>query len=417
MNLLSIMEITKKSKLESLVFLLVILTSTVNTSFFGSNPNFTMVTVGGIFLYSPKRSLSLGLRKYFIVVSIYLFFHIIHFIKFSDINPLFMYRTISRLSLGFIALSYFRYGAFRYYVKWLYLFSLISIIFYIAQLINFDFTFFIINSIQKSIPFISNASNETNANIIFWGLQRDIGTEYRNCGFMWEPGAFAAMLLPAIFLAFAISKHKWNFKITVMVIALLTTLSTTGYIGLAVILIWHFLALKKRKILFILGPFAIILFTYLFITLDFLGAKIIDHFETIDIIIDNAYSTNREFASLGRFGSAKMDLIDLQKNLFFGIGGSDEQMTTIKGKFINRTNGLTNYLLRFGVVGFLLFFWFFIKSSQNLSRYFSYSYPYFFIIIILVLSFSNGVLLTPLFLMFQMTFILNSKIELGQDEK
>ena len=77
----------------------------------------------------------------------------------------------------------------------------------------------------------------------------------RNNGFMWEPGAYAMLLI--ILIAYNIATHgaRINKRIITYLIALVTTFSTAGYLALSVILMLLLLREKNysSKILILIG--------------------------------------------------------------------------------------------------------------------------------------------------------------------
>ena len=63
---------------------------------------------------------------------------------------------------------------------------------------------------------------------------------YRNCGFTWEPGGFACFLILAIIINLASNKFKIrNKSLMILILSLITTFSTTGYMAFAFIMIWY----------------------------------------------------------------------------------------------------------------------------------------------------------------------------------
>ena len=59
----------------------------------------------------------------------------------------------------------------------------------------------------------------------------------RNSGFMWEPGAYAAILIFFLYYRLFINNFKVDIKVIIILIALFTTFSTAGYLALFVFII------------------------------------------------------------------------------------------------------------------------------------------------------------------------------------
>lgn len=113
------------------------------------------------------------------------------------------------------------------YCKVLYLLCLISIICYIA--------YFFIPQLN-SLFVVNNKAGISYSNLILY-----VNTSHylRNMGMFWEPGAFQTFIILAIL--FEVNKSVINRRyILVMVIALFTTYSTTGYIGLLMAVIYWY---------------------------------------------------------------------------------------------------------------------------------------------------------------------------------
>lgn len=101
----------------------------------------------------------------------------------------------------------------------------------------------------------------------------------RNCGPFWEPGAFQGFLNLAIWfeLTSNVERNKWwKFRVVILIFAVITTLSTGGYIVLFFILTYFFSMDKSigiyKKLFFTFGMLAIS--CYLYFILDFMSQKI-----------------------------------------------------------------------------------------------------------------------------------------------
>ena len=60
--------------------------------------------------------------------------------------------------------------------------------------------------------------------------------DYRNSGFVWEPGSFGCFLVIALMLNLFLNKFKFDKKSIILAIAVITTFSTTSYLGLSILL-------------------------------------------------------------------------------------------------------------------------------------------------------------------------------------
>ncbi|MEO5892036.1 MAG: hypothetical protein ABIQ31_17445, partial [Ferruginibacter sp.] len=158
--------------------------------------------------------------------------------------------------------------AFRFFVV-LYYLSLISIVFFV-----------LINLLHVPIPSLEWGtygeggvhSGNKNSWIIYTYVKRVHA--YRNCGMFWEPGAFAGILV----LCLALNARHWKkhkFKLSVIVIALLTTQSTAGYLVFFMIISYYFIFFVKIHIAkFILIPTFLLAMAVTYQNVDFLKEKI-----------------------------------------------------------------------------------------------------------------------------------------------
>ena len=108
---------------------------------------------------------------------------------------------------------------------------------------------------------------------VYTFLGRTDSDRFRNCGFMWEPGAFAMILGIVILLNWFRNNFRIDFKIIVYLIALISTFSTMGYISLLFLILIYIV--NKGSLLFKVLLF--LSFAYFIPTVldqDFIGPKI-----------------------------------------------------------------------------------------------------------------------------------------------
>ena len=182
----------------------------------------------------------------------------------------------------------------------------------------------------------------------------------RNFGMFWEPGVYASYLcITFIFfinqLYDVILKNKWKFLL--IVIALLTTFSTTGYIVLGVI---SFLTLAKKNkgIGTIVGLLLFALLMLSNVVIDKLeqDAMVTEDFKLGQKIFYQGYST------ANRWGSFIFLLPLFMNHPFIGNGLNPEALfSTMKSVLIQGSaelglgNGFMLYLASVGIVGLMIF--------------------------------------------------------------
>lgn len=155
------------------------------------------------------------------------------------------------------------------------------------------------------------------SSVFFYRQQFDISVDPRNSGMFWEPGAFAGYILFALLLYINHLDVLWTQyrkHILILLLALLTTLSTTGYIVVAMVAIVYFAQRIRNKVL--LGMVYVLMVPLLYVAyteMSFLESKINEQFE---------YAIERDVLSLNysRIGSALVDFHYISKNPLFGNG-------------------------------------------------------------------------------------------------
>ena len=201
----------RKHRQNYFIMLLVIMNSLNSTISFANNLSFLTLSTLVLILFTYDRKISVITSSLSKIVLFLAVLFILYILKQWDVNPLFMFTTSFRIFLAYLAIRLLNRDGFLYYFKEIvYYGALISIPFYLIQLIDFNLVFEAISSIQNSIPLLQT-DFDSFSNIIFWGIRLD--SEFRNSGFMWEPGAFAAMLLFPIYIQLLINNYKINRKI------------------------------------------------------------------------------------------------------------------------------------------------------------------------------------------------------------
>lgn len=276
------------------------------------------------------------------------------------------------------------------YVKCLYWICNLSLIFYATS--EFLRVGLGVDSrtIFEPLRFISGNPDILHA--IFYNFDGE-GEPNRNSGPFWEPGAFAGYILIAILLLPQYknlsSKSMYFKQLIALIIALLSTQSTTGYLLLPIALIPH-VQLNFNKNLRLLGfrmlaaasmVAAAIIFAPSLFQLDFLREKISKQYEeTVN---------ERQGWELTRFGNFLFDLQYIEKRPFFGWGVNEKTRYALNGgkAVAGQGNGLTDGIIKFGFVGFGLYA---ISLFLSFRRYFNGNKKYIYPSLLVVMLALNG---------------------------
>ncbi len=204
----------------------------------------------------------------------------------------------------------------------------------------------------------------------------------RNYGPFTEPSRFQAYLnLTLILLLFTDNKISYK-RVIIVLLALVTTFSTTGYLVIVVTLI-AFIFSKKVKMK--MGTKALLAFPLI------VGCVVL--FYTNDIFsnaINKLLKGGEDVSASTRYDSIKINLLIFKDNFFFGAGfsGSEEAFASIMSKygFNAQTNTITPliYFSKFGVVVGLYYIFNLFTAAKHLSN--SKSYGIIFLALLLMVS-------------------------------
>ena len=237
----------------------------------------------------------------------------------------------------------------------IYFLALISLIFYVfVNLLLYPLYYIDINGAQR--------------NYFLYAITD--GHLLKDAGMFWEPGAFAGVITLCLVLNFNNLGFYWKshrLKLLIIILALLLSQSTTGYLSFFVILLFYFINLKNKFTIFFVLPFLFIFFIYLYNTTDFLKGK-----------IENQYSLTEDQGvgelSNTRFGSIIFDWYYIKKHPIIGNGMHEKTRYADHQYIFNgfhgtdaigSGNGFSNYFASMG--GFFIFAYFYLlfKGFKN----------------------------------------------------
>jgi hypothetical protein len=269
-------------------------------------------------------------------------------------------------------------------------------------------------SVQQWMPWISSGrihQDTQSLNILLYTIETT--ENYRNSGAFWEPGGFASFLNLSLVLHLIQNNFQFDRHARIVLLTLLTTFSTTGYVVLFLILVFalanriagNITPAKLAIRLFLITVLGFSFF-FLFYAVPIFREKIDTQISAQQILIGDIDFDNPNYRSLGRFGSMIVDLRSVQERPIFGRGYSDIEFRDQFQNY-NFTNGLTSFVGHFGLVGLA---WLLISTYASGKTIFQQTnpkarFPAFITLIVLTIAFSNPILLTPLLLYFQLHFL------------
>ena len=233
----------------------------------------------------------------------------------------------------------------------------------------------------------------------------------RNAGFSWEPGRFAIMVLLAIYCNLLRNgiKFKNNRSIIILLLSMLSTQSTTGYVG--TIALYAFWGLKRISMSYILGiTFVLIPIGYYASQLSFMQEKILKQLDldyelqkfdkTIDYV-NEVKQRNEYIASVGRFQAIYYEAQNIKEDplLGYGISPSNSFFSThISSNFV-LTGGVLKLIGQYGIPLGLLLYFFLYKSSARIGKEYGANKGALFFVYI-ISSISYTLFLIPVFTAF-----------------
>jgi len=270
-------------------------------------------------------------------------------------------------------------------------FSLISFFFFIPLFISPSFDN-IFNSIGVPAPFEPGTVKSV---IIYnFNLGRPGGL-YRNCGPFWEPAAFGGYLLIALMFNMAHQGKLNGKKNIILIITLLSTLSTTVFLLLGVLIFFYVLLNQSVLIKILTVPTIAILAIVVFTQVPFLQEKIKREWERGDMSYEMRKSDK---VGHTRLSSAIADYQDFIKYPVIGRGLFDPSFFDYR-ETKTRHNGLTRQIAQFGIIGSLIYFLSICVTMVKLVRFSSLKkfLGVIFFLIILGMGISEGYFEKPFF--------------------
>jgi len=254
------------------------------------------------------------------------------------------------------------------FIKIMYYISIISFVFFIPIILIPGFGDFLISHFTVYSRLDAGVMARYNILGVFTIVP---GHDFRNAGPFWEMGAFAGYLILALVLSYLkepVLKTKTNI---ILMIAILTTQSSTAYITFLIFLTFIFNREIKNIALKSMLAFSMLFVGYFAYTnLDFLGEKIEMQFEEARALVN---SPNLEGASTDRFSSMLKDWRDYEGHEIIGRGLHDRTRFTSLYDTEDvkdiRTVGSTDIIVRLGLPIFLWMLFLMYKSFSTYSRY------------------------------------------------
>lgn len=336
----------------------------ITTHLFGKYSSIVLIGILIILIYYYYK------RVFFFILKSNVFKYFILIVLISSLYHLFIFNKVSYLGVLNHILKFFAGGIVLVYVGQNFSFRSFKVLSYLSVVSLAAFA--VINLSGYGTNGIKIGYTE---NYILYSYIPDLD-RYRNSGMFWEPGAYAGVINLCLLLNFQQLDHlfkKYKFHFSALVLALLSTQSTTGYIVFFMILLLKFIDFKKYGLRSIfLSSLIVISAFFLSSDFDFLGKKISGQLESSKTQAVGEFSNTR-------FGSFVFDLHYIKKNPLLGNGLLEETRyadhkylfvgVNANQDIIGSGNGLSGSIAQFGIIYILLYFFLIISGKPGLDNY------------------------------------------------
>lgn len=376
------------------IFVMSLMVINSGFQYFYVNEEWIVVSLVGVFFILALKNFR-GIKfsnRYFFIFFVFVLWEFTQFLILGGFRPRSLLGTGARLLLAILVISYLNTRFPIVYIRFVNIFAFISVILYVVLFVpgSYDILMELSDNFKPFFP-TEFIGYEYNPNIVIFNLHGYEFTPRRNSGPFWEPGSFAVFLTIALIMQIIIDNRFNLRKNLILLIAIVTTFSTTGYLVTMLILLSTFLVNTKSKFTnLIIVLLFIYPFFWLLTNLDFLLPKISDN-------IKLAPQTTGS-----RFGSALADIRLLKNNPLLGYGRNIEATYGISffvKKEMHRNNGLTKLFVQWGLLG-IVFLYLTFKGTQGVSIFFTKNiyYSYILMAVIILNGFSQSI--------FQYTFFM-----------
>jgi len=259
----------------------------------------------------------------------------------------------------------------RLFVNIMYFLTIVSLILFIPSMLIPGFENFLQGLSTVFEQDSSNSFYSYNSNLLIYTIKPGSAMEgimifKRNSGPFWEAGGFGAYLILAILFSLLLDERILTRRNLIFFAALLSTWSTAALITLSALLfLYGTYGLKQRGYRLMLIPLIILGGYFAYSDLPFLKNRIdrsLVYFEQ---------SRQIKYERRDRMVSAIVDLRTFIKSPVFGTGRSSEARFGNKGTSYleHRNNGITDFLVKYGILFFVFYFWMMGKSIKYFAQF------------------------------------------------
>ena len=396
------MNFFKKIDIYYIITLLFLLLS-ANASFFSSSEVcwFATLLFMTIVALSKKLVTIKELRFFGIFAFIYLLFVSFRDVAINGLGSVFIISDATFLFkfvfISFAFCTITKEKAAAYLIMVISHLTVLSFFLYAIQLVGLgDYMF----NYSKMLNFKADVDFPDYTNFLFFTYIKGHHA-YRNSGFVWEPGAFGCFLIVTLMLNLFLKNFRFDRNSNIMIIGILTTLSTTNYLALLILLFCVYRIRIPRINIWII--FLIVAAGLVFVYIPILGDKISGtYYEDLDDLrrmktLEIFYKHNDMQIPLNRFASMIYVYQSFTWKLILGV--SNKYDVILNSKFnVNISNGVFDFVAKFGLIGLGYLIYRFGKFCMTYVA--KVEYLIYCILTLLSICFGEPIMFLPIILMF-----------------
>ena len=358
----------KNNRYDYFLFYILFFFSVLNFTITRQPLYFLWYTIALILYLKKDTLLKKDLLKVIILYVVIMVFQLIEFQRGTpqSIGGEFMY-----LTYAYMLVTIFREKIPFYYVNIIVFLSVISFVFYFPSLLSST----IYNQIWGFGKLLNlDIDHPWKTSFFIYTVEPYSPGAFflRNSANFKEPGYYAAYLSLALAINLITKMNLFHWKNLILIIAMLTTFSTAGYITMFIVISFYFYYSKRinnsLRFLLIFAVISLSMFAYL--RLEFLNEKVNDHIQ----------KQGSGYEIKGRFGATLVNLEEITEHYWIGRGLVPQtrfDKTDFLRAEVHRVgtekawqdlNSWTGMMVRLGLPGFILFMFWYIKSVFAFTR-------------------------------------------------
>ena len=295
----------------------------------------------GIYIVVSPRKVNV---TYLIFIASFLGFTFLHYILFGFYPFITVIGIVARINAAYFVFTFVGKKFMNVFVNQIFILSTLSLFFTLVMFLGPG-----MYSLMRNSGFVDNTFTLNNFIIYVFS------NGYRNNGPFWEPGAFVGFIIVSFIFYHSDLKRfsLLNSVDLVLFITLITTFSTTGYLSFMLFYLGLYILNSDRSSLTktLVLPIIFTLFFSATFSFNFISEKI-----TQQLMYAEDYNFGSSKYTSSRFVNFYRDFDQIKRKPFFGWGVSN--VTRLENEsftFANVTNGTTDFCVRYGIVGFILF--------------------------------------------------------------